>query len=990
MSLRKRRWQVIKTIHKYDMRFLKGLVLSVGLLISGYGLTALPDNNATSASQVMQLHPFAQLKPEQVNAQILKQMEQRLVLAKTRVANTQQEMVELEKTIASLETSIEKLSDQLKTISLFSKPNQRDIELGKLRLQQQLTYQQALLDLATTRSHLLQETYQFNMAQLEAERFWLAQIKQWYHEQQEQQEYEELWNLLQRLNNEQTYWLRQLNSLNQELASLPKNTTKQSVKQLEQKILEAEDRSYLSHLDLLLAQHSFHLKSILRTMQGKQSIADLNAYRQQLVGLREQLTDTVDSVQNKVKLLEDQLTTSKEMKASRSYQQLLMELMAAYRQTLKQFDEVDQELRKTQAQLQQSLNEALARRQGLPGLELRAWLDFGKNLMALPGLLGQTLKSMAEQLWQTWKKLSIWRWLVLFGIWGIWLLGAKIGNFYLLKWLVKVRERPRSLTENFLFVLGEIIHRNRFAITGCGLLISIIGLSGLSLRLFKLIFSLLFVYFSFRTVSNLARLFLLESVRDRKGKDVSLYFHLRWTLWVGGGLAGLLILAEQLPVTYEVKEFFNRLLMLFLLAIAIILFKAIDLFPLLLTNQTQKKYVGRVLRLASYVAPLVPLSTAIVGLLGYVELAWRIGRYQLELLIVLISYLLLRGMLVELIDWISLQFIRKLPSGWLWREVVLKPLDKLSQLGLLALTIFALFEYHDWNAQTPIIKEIFGVLNFPLFDLAGNMISLITLFQIAIAAVILVWIGRWSREFAYRWLFSRTRDVGIRNSLSVFTQYTVVIISIYIGLKIIGLDLTGLAFIAAGLAVGVGFGLRDLANNYVSGILLLIERPVRKGDIVTINDYEGVITHIGARSMILLTWDNMEVVVPNSEAFSKSFINWTLQDSIVRTVIPIQIQRTDNPYQVQAIILDELRKNGKVLEKPVPQVFIKDMESALLEFEVRYFIDLRGGFPRAEVRSEILFSLWERFKEMGIQAPNIQQDVYIRALPEEGLPLAKS
>ena len=105
----------------------------------------------------------------------------------------------------------------------------------------------------------------------------------------------------------------------------------------------------------------------------------------------------------------------------------------------------------------------------------------------------------------------------------------------------------------------------------------------------------------------------------------------------------------------------------------------------------------------------------------------------------------------------------------------------------------------------------------------------------------------------------------------------------------LGIDLTGLAVVAAAFAAGLGFGLRDLANNFFSGILLLVERPFRTGDIISLGEFEGEIVHTGMRSMTIRSWDRMEVIIPNSDMFTKAFVNWTHQDSIVRSVITIKV-----------------------------------------------------------------------------------------------------
>src|SRR3990167_10996620 len=116
---------------------------------------------------------------------------------------------------------------------------------------------------------------------------------------------------------------------------------------------------------------------------------------------------------------------------------------------------------------------------------------------------------------------------------------------------------------------------------------------------------------------------------------------------------------------------------------------------------------------------------------------------------------------------------------------------------------------------------------------------------------------------------------------------------IFFSLRVLGIDLGALTTIAAAFAFAIGLGLRDLANNFASGFLILLERPLRVGDIVNINGTEGDVIHIGGRAVTIRTWDHMELVVPNTEIFNKSFTNWTARDNVIRTIAHVKISRYD-------------------------------------------------------------------------------------------------
>jgi len=168
-----------------------------------------------------------------------------------------------------------------------------------------------------------------------------------------------------------------------------------------------------------------------------------------------------------------------------------------------------------------------------------------------------------------------------------------------------------------------------------------------------------------------------------------------------------------------------------------------------------------------------------------------------------------------------------------------------------------------------------------------------------------------------------------------------------------------------------------MANNYFSGMLMLIERPFRKGDIVKVGEFEGEVIHLGIRSTTVRTWDHMEVIVPNADMFSKPFVNWTHQDSIVRSVITIHVHRYDDPHEIQRLVLSVLAEHPAVLDNPLPAVLMREIGDTQVEMEVRYFILIGPERSRVLIRSEVLFAIWDAFKMHGIKRPVQQYEVMV-------------
>jgi potassium efflux system protein len=191
---------------------------------------------------------------------------------------------------------------------------------------------------------------------------------------------------------------------------------------------------------------------------------------------------------------------------------------------------------------------------------------------------------------------------------------------------------------------------------------------------------------------------------------------------------------------------------------------------------------------------------------------------------------------------------------------------------------------------------------------------------------------------------------------------------------------------AGALGVGIGFGLQNIANNFISGLILLAERPVRTRDWVTIGDKEGEVSEIGMRSVTVTTWDNQDVIIPNSDLVTNAFINWTRTNNIVRTVLYIGIHYQDDPHKAQSVIEEAVTMQPEVSLDPPPRIWLHEFGPSSVDFRVHYYQDVKQ-FNRLDVKSKVLFSIWDSLKEAGINIPYPQQDVYIKEFPHRGMSL---
>ncbi len=253
------------------------------------------------------------------------------------------------------------------------------------------------------------------------------------------------------------------------------------------------------------------------------------------------------------------------------------------------------------------------------------------------------------------------------------------------------------------------------------------------------------------------------------------------------------------------------------------------------------------------------------------------------------------------------------------------------------------------------------------------------LVAIAVFMVLLSIMG-WLRQHMERsWLAKARMERSARESLVTFTGYVGVGISVLIGLLVAGVDFTGLAIIFGALSVGIGFGLQNVVNNFVSGLILLFERPIRTGDWIQVGATEGYVRKISIRSTLIETFDKANVIVPNSELISAQVTNWILRDSIGRLSIPVGVAYGSDTGLVERVLLDVAKAHpGVISDNPeyVPRVVFMNFGESSLDFQLRAYIP--DVDRRMRISSDLRFAIDRAFREHGIEIPFPQRDLHIR------------
>jgi potassium-dependent mechanosensitive channel len=253
--------------------------------------------------------------------------------------------------------------------------------------------------------------------------------------------------------------------------------------------------------------------------------------------------------------------------------------------------------------------------------------------------------------------------------------------------------------------------------------------------------------------------------------------------------------------------------------------------------------------------------------------------------------------------------------------------------------------------------------------------------------LVLLTFTRWvKRKIESEWLPRTGVELSTRESIATVFGYITFILAAVIGLSVAGFDFTKLAIIAGALSLGIGFGLQNIVNNFVSGLIILFERPLRLGDYVVIGQTQGFVRRIRIRATEIETWDRETVIVPNSDLLSNHLRNLNLRDRFGRVVVAVGVAYGSDTEKVQQALLDAARAHPLVLQEDEvagisgPSVVFANFGASSLDFELRAYV--RDSEKRTRTASDLRFAIDAAFRTAGIEIPFPQQDVWVRGLPQ--------
>jgi small-conductance mechanosensitive channel len=269
-----------------------------------------------------------------------------------------------------------------------------------------------------------------------------------------------------------------------------------------------------------------------------------------------------------------------------------------------------------------------------------------------------------------------------------------------------------------------------------------------------------------------------------------------------------------------------------------------------------------------------------------------------------------------------------------------------------------------------------GALEVPL--LGSQQFTLWRVINLVVLMVLLFLVTGWLRKVVEGKLLTRTRmDVGVRGAIGAIIRYAVLLIGLLIIIQTVGIDLTTLNVLAGAVGLGVGFGLQNVVANFIAGLILLFERPIKIGDRIEVSGIEGAVVAIRARATTVVTNDNIAIIIPNSSLTSQNVVNWSYTDAKVRFKIPVGVAYGTDVRLVEKLLLEVAQENADVLKSPAPNVrFIEFGESAL-RLELRAWTTTLVH-RKGQLFSALNFAINDKFIEHGIEIPFPQRVVHLK------------
>jgi len=276
------------------------------------------------------------------------------------------------------------------------------------------------------------------------------------------------------------------------------------------------------------------------------------------------------------------------------------------------------------------------------------------------------------------------------------------------------------------------------------------------------------------------------------------------------------------------------------------------------------------------------------------------------------------------------------------------------------------------------LPDVLAALDSLAFSLGETRISLLLALKL-VFTIAFFWIAAlWLAKFIEQRLSTFEHfSLSARVALAKTSKFILIAIALFIGLDAAGVDLTTLTVFGGAIGVGIGFGLQKITSNFISGFILLFDRSIKPGDVITVRDKFGWVQELRARYIVVRDRDGVETLIPNENLVTSEVINWSYTDPDIRMKLRVQISYNDDPEEAMKLMLECAKASSRVQDNPVPLTRLMEFGDNGIVLELRIWIlDPENGL--GGVRSEVNLAIWRAFKKAGITIPFPQRDIHIK------------
>ncbi len=276
------------------------------------------------------------------------------------------------------------------------------------------------------------------------------------------------------------------------------------------------------------------------------------------------------------------------------------------------------------------------------------------------------------------------------------------------------------------------------------------------------------------------------------------------------------------------------------------------------------------------------------------------------------------------------------------------------------------------------IAPILNFLKKPMISFGGSSITTMVLVYLTIISILFVYItAKIKNLIIYRLLSRSSVDLGVRIAVASIIRYIILVIGFIVILQTAGINLSSVTVLFGALGVGIGFGLQNITNNFVSGLIILIERPIKVGDRIEVGGIAGDVVNISMRATTIITNDNISIIVPNSEFVSSTVINWSHTDRSVRFNFDIGVSYREDPEKIKELLVKVADENDGVLKNPKADVLFKEFRESAMVFTLRVWTRAYTDRPGV-LKSQLYYEIHAMFRRNGVEIPYPQRDVHIK------------